>query len=98
MFETAIALPQAPHDASGALRTIEWHEIVARLGAARELRTLFDRPALQGGAFVPRSAAGIAGEAACEPSINLAALSGGKWADAKTAAAAIRADHGDRDK
>ena len=98
MFETAIALPQAQHDAVGALRAIEWHEIVARLGAARDLRALFDRPALQGGAFVPHSAAGIAGEGACEPSINLAALSGGKWADATTAAAATRADHGDRDK
>jgi hypothetical protein len=98
MFETAIALPQAQQDASGALRALTWHEIVARLGAARELRALFARPAVQGGAFAPRSAAGIASAEAREPRINLAALSAGKWADATTAAAAIRADHGDRDK
>lgn len=98
MFETAIALPEAHQDAPGALRAIEWHEIVARFGAARDVRALFARVAPPGGAFVPQAAAGIAGHRRCEPSVNLAALSAGKWADATTAAAASRADHGDRDK
>lgn len=98
MFETAITLPHAQQDATGPLRAIEWHELVARLGAARDLRALFDRPAAQCGAFVPHSAAGIAGLGAREPSVNLAALSGGKWVHATTAAAALEADHGDRDK
>jgi hypothetical protein len=98
MFETAVALPQTPQDAPGALRAIEWDEIVARLGAARELRALFARPSPQGGAFVSQAATGIAAAERCEPGVNLAALSAGKWADATTAAAAMRADHGDRDK
>ena len=49
-----------------------------------------------GGGFVPQAAAGIAGVG--EPAVNLAALAGGKWVDAKTVATAGSAATGDRDK
>ena len=98
MFESAISLPTPDQATEGALRQLEWSELVARLGAVRDMRALFARAAPQGGGFVPRAAAGISGSAPGERGVNLAGLSGSKWADAITAAAASCADHGDRDK
>jgi len=57
---------------------------------------VLSRPALAGGSFVPQAAAGIG--CASERGVNLAALAGGKWVDAKTAATAGSAGSGDRDK
>ena len=98
MFESAVPLHSSEPPCGVALRALEWSEIVARLGAAQDLRALFARPASPGGGFMPHTAAGIAAGAASEPGVNFAALSHRKGADATTAAAASRADHGDRDK
>ena len=97
MFETALPSSVADSGATGALRAVEWSEIVARFGAMRDLRALFARPAVAGGGFVPRVAAGIAGRSASERNINLAALATGKWTTPTTAAAARASGHGDRD-
>lgn len=98
MFESAAPFHSPEPPAGGVLRELDWNEIVARLGAARDLRALFTRPMPQGGGFMPQTAAGISEREAGEPGVNFAGLSHGKWADATTAAAAFSADHGDRDK
>ena len=97
MFEAAIASQTAQTGDTGPLRAIDWAEIVARIGATRDLRALFARPTLVGGGFVPQTAAGIARPMAAQRSINLAALATGKWADPTTAAAARPSGRGDRD-
>ena len=96
MFERAIPVPDATSAPAGALRAMDWAEIVARLAAIRDLRAVLARPVLAGGGFVPQAAAGIA--SASERGVNLAALAGGKWVDAKTGATAGSAAKGDRDK
>ena len=96
MFEAANTFRMPEPGAEGALRTLDWAEIVARLAAVRDLRAVLSRPALAGGGFVPQAAAGIAGVG--EPAVNLAALAGGKWVDATTVATAGSAATGDRDK
>lgn len=98
MFETVIALPSGKAPADGALRALDWQELVARLSATRELRELFARPVVQGGSFASRAAAGIPRHDEGERGVNLGSLTCSKRADATTAAAAYRADHGDRDK
>ena len=96
MFEAANSFRLPEPGAEGALRTLDWAEIVARLGAVRDLRAVLARPVVAGGGFVPQAAAGIA--RASERGVNLAALAGGKWADATIAATAGSAGNGDRDK
>ena len=96
MFEAANSFRVPEPGAEGALRALDWAEIVARLAAVRDLRAVLARPMLAGGGFVPQAAAGIA--SASERSVNLAALAGGKWVDAKTGATAGSAATGDRDK
>ncbi len=96
MFEAANAFRLPEPGAEGALRALDWPEIVARLAAVRDLRAVLARPVLVGGGFVPQAAAGIASPS--ELGVNLAALAGGKWVDAKTAATAGSAGSGDRDK
>ena len=97
MFEAAFP-PRAPEPGSdGALRALDWSEIVARLAATRDLRAVLARPAVAGGGFVPEAAAGIAGKALHERSVNLAALATGKRADSTTAAAVPTTGRGERD-
>ena len=96
MFEAANTFRMPEAGAEGALRALDWPEIVARLGAVRDLRAVLSRPAVSGGSFVPQTAAGIASPS--ERGVNLAALAGGKWVDAKTGATAGLAGKGDRDK
>ena len=97
MFEAAFP-PRAPEPVGdGALRALDWSEIVARLAATRDLRAVLERPIVRGGGFAPQTAAGIAGDAADERSVNLAALATGKWADPTTAAAVPSSGRGDRD-
>ena len=96
MFEAAIAFRMPEPGAEGALRALDWAEIVARLAAVRDLRAVFARPVVAGGGFVPQAAAGIA--RAGERGVNLGSLAGSKWADANTAATAGSAGNGDRDK
>ena len=98
MFEAAIMPRAAAPGPGGALRPLEWTEIVARLGAARDLRAVIARPAIEGGGFVPRAAAGIAASVHGERAINLAALATGKCADTTNTAAARATGRGDRDK
>ena len=98
MFEAAIRMPTVDPAAESGLRAIDWAEIVARLGAARDLRTVLGRAPGAGGGFVPDAAAGIARHALGERSINLGALAAGKWPDSTLAAAAPWADHRERDK
>jgi hypothetical protein len=95
MFEAAFPprVPEAGPD--GALRALDWSDIVARLAATRDLRAVLARPAIAGGGFAPETAAGIAGEG--ERSVNLAALATGKRADPTTAAAVPSMGRGDRD-
>ena len=97
MFEAAIVFPDMETGPQGDLRALDWAEIVARLAAARDLRAVFARPVVQGGGFVPQTAAGIAGEGRNERGVNLAALATGKWPEVTIAAAAPHSGHGDRD-
>jgi hypothetical protein len=95
MFEAAFP-PRAPDSVpEGALRPLDWSEIVARLAATRDLRAVLARPFVRGGGFAPQTATGIAGQG--EPGVNLAALATGKCADSKTAAAAQPTGRGERD-
>jgi len=96
MFEAANTFRMPEPGAEGALRALDWAEIVARLAAVRDLRAVLSRPVLAGGGFVPQVAAGIA--CASERGVNLAALAGGKWVDAKTVATVGSTANGDRDK
>jgi hypothetical protein len=98
MFEPAFSSPAAADAPQGSLRRLDWDEIVARLAATRDLRALLARPVVQGGGFVPQTAAGIAGTIAGERGVNFAALATGKCTDTTIAAVARQAGHGDRDK
>ena len=98
MFEAALSLRVPETKPDGALRALDWGEIVARLAAMRDMRAVLARPVVQGGGFVPRAASGIAAHAANERGVNLAALATGKWPDRTIAAAARPTGHGDRDK
>lgn len=67
----------------GALRALEWSEITARLGAARDLRRLMRRDSrlnIAGGAasFGDAAATYFQWTGSCEPDVNLAALAQGK--------------------
>jgi hypothetical protein len=97
MFEAAY-LSEATAAPAGALRSLDWGELVARLSASRDLRAVFAPPTVCGGGFVPQTAAGIASEAAREPGVNLGALATGKCADHTIAAAVRTMGRGDRDK
>ncbi|GGE02923.1 hypothetical protein GCM10011515_23170 [Tsuneonella deserti] len=97
MFE-AVSLPDADFRSQGALRTLDWSEIVARLSATRDLRAVLARPVGAGGGFVPEAAAGIAGAVEGERGVNLPALAAGKGAGVTIAAAAPWVGCGDRDK
>ena len=95
MFEAAFP-PRAPASApEGALRPLDWSEVVARLAATRDLRAVLARPLVQGGGFAPQTAAGIASQG--ERGVNLAALATGKCADSKTATAVQLMGRGERD-
>jgi hypothetical protein len=92
MFEAAI-LPVAA-TSRGALRPLDWGELVARLAAARDLRTLLLRSAGHPASFAAGAATLLAGGG--EPGVNLDALGGGKAAAAINAAAAGEAVMGDQ--
>jgi hypothetical protein len=98
MFEAAFSPNAVQMAPQGALRALDWAEVVARLTASRDLRAVFARPPVHGGGFVPQAATGIAGPVAGERSINLAALATGKCADDTIAAAVRPTGRGDRDK
>jgi hypothetical protein len=98
MFEAANPFRAPDYGADSALRPLGWHELVARIAAARDTRELFARPALHGGGFVPHAAAGIGRGLTGERGINLGSLSDSKWPDVTRAAAAPTAGHGERDK
>jgi len=91
--------PSSAHGdgSEGVLRPLGWHELVARIGAARDTRELFARPTLLGGGFVPDAAAGIGRALADEPGINLGSLNDSKWPNVTGAAATASAGYGERD-
>ena len=67
----------------GALRALEWNDVTARLGAARDLRRLMRRDSrlnIAGGAasFGDAAATYFQSIGSCEPDVNLAALALGK--------------------
>ncbi|ANY18916.1 hypothetical protein A6F68_00381 [Tsuneonella dongtanensis] len=88
MFEAAI---HSSVPVNGAiLRPLEWGELVARFGAARDLRALTARAPGNGGSFIIHAADGLgydtdhcAGQD--QPGVNLAALGGVKPLEAITA-------------
>lgn len=98
MFEAAFTNGMAQPVPGDTLRALDWSEIVARLAATRDVRDLLSRPMGQGGSFMAHAVAGFPRGDQGEPGVNLGRLSCGKWADATIAAAAVCADHGDRDK
>ncbi|MXO75514.1 hypothetical protein GRI40_09830 [Altererythrobacter aerius] len=88
MFErpiiNSVAAASGCHEPeAGALRALDWHELVARLSAQRDMRALFARPCAAGGSFAPGAAAGIATHAdhrdGCQRPVNFAALSSPEW-------------------
>lgn len=98
MFERLITNPCDDAPTDGALRTLDWQELVGRLAAARDMRALFTPALVHGGSFTSMAAEGVARECESQRGVNLGSLTRGKWDDATAAAAAMRAAHGDRDK
>ena len=95
MFERAIPVPDATSAPAGALRAMDWAEIVARLDAARELGAVLHRVP-QGGAFSPLTAAEIT-EFESEPAVNLNALACGKATSGNSARVVRVGERGERD-
>ena len=84
MFEGKPPKPGAgtPIDLDGDLRPVTWTDLVARLDAARGLRTAFVPPNGDGdGSFDPLSARHIAALGGGKPDINLEVLGNGKATD-----------------
>lgn len=96
MFEGAFTSPPAGSDAAAGLRRIDWHELVARFSAARELRAALARP-VGGASFAPLSEAGLSKSPDEERGINREALASGKRRDAISAGGAAQAAIGDRE-
>lgn len=82
MFEASITPAIAQTGAPGTLRPLEWSEIVARLGAARDLRAMLNRPIPSGspsmGSFASRAGSGSGSAADGERDVNHGALGRGK--------------------
>ena len=98
MFERLITNPGEDAATDGALRTLDWQELVGRLAAARDMRALFMPSLVHGGSFTSGAAESMARDCESQRGVNLGSLGSGKRADATKAAAASTADHGDRDK
>jgi hypothetical protein len=96
MFEGAITRPLAGSEDAAALRPIDWHELVARLSAARELRAALVRPVGRA-SFAPDSAAGLTAWVVAERGVNRDALACGKRHEAIRAGGAAEAAIGDRE-
>ena len=96
MFEAAINRTLGGRDPAGGLRALDWHELVARLAAAREVRAVIAR-APGSGSFAPHSAAGLSASDG-EPGVNLDALACSKWPEAMIAGTAPGAATGDREQ
>lgn len=97
MYEAGNPFSAQEHGPAVALRPLGWHELVVRIGAARDTRELFARPTPVGGGFVPAAVAGIGRALADEPGINLGSLSDSKWPNVTGAAATPSAGYGERD-
>ena len=96
MFEGAITSPLARGEGAAGLRRIDWHELVARLSAARELRAAFGKPVGRA-SFAPLGEPALAGSPVGERGVNREALACGKRRDAISAGGAAHAAFGDRE-
>jgi hypothetical protein len=102
MFEAAIK--PAVAEAGEVLRPLDWGELVARLGAARDVRALVCRPVAGGNSFAARASSGLphnhgAISTGGQPTINLDGLEGMKPPEAKclvTADKVAMSDQGTR--
>jgi hypothetical protein len=98
MFEKAIPIPAGPAAVGGALRPLDWGELVARLGAARDLRALFARSDFAPASFAPELGAGAMSFVGAKPYVNPDGLAGGKTGSAKGVATVPAAEQGDREQ
>lgn len=97
MFEAAISPCVADAGSPGALRTLDWGELVARLSAARDLRAIFARAAAAPASFAPLAASELVVRAHGERDVNPDALAAGKAPRATAFAHAAQAEFGDRE-
>jgi hypothetical protein len=96
MFEGAITTPVAGSEGGAGLRRVDWHELVARLSAARELRAALALPVGRA-SFAPNSAAGLTLGLDGERGVNRDALACSKRHEAIRAGGAAHAAAGDRE-
>lgn len=96
MFEGAITPPLAGNEGAAGLRRVDWHELVARLSAARDLRSALARPVGRA-SFAPDSAAGLTRGVDGERGVNRDALACSKRHHAIRAGGAAEAAAGDRE-
>ena len=94
MFESLILPASAP--TGGALRPLEWSELVARFSAGRDLRALVSRPGDSGASFAGRAKVGLHHDQIGERPVNLDALGGVKPLAAISAATVANVAGGDQ--
>ncbi|WP_284123813.1 hypothetical protein [Parerythrobacter aestuarii] len=99
MYENTLEIPgRTDGQETGELRAIAWPELVARLAAQRDLRSvLLSRDSDGRASFNPCAAAMLTGRGDSKPNINRDALSHGKYPWANQVDAASGAAEGDRE-
>lgn len=94
MFETIVKPASAP--SGGALRPLDWGELVARFSAQRDMRAALARPCDSDASFAGRAKVGLLTNQHGERAVNLDALGGVKSLAAITAATEVTVANGDQ--